>query len=334
MGHKVANQRQSYKYLMDGKSFVMTAEKILLLEGIGFIFENCNHREPENLSWNMMFERLRQFKSKYGDCIVPPKYVNDPQLAYWVSGQRTNYKSFKSGSTHTLTEELIIKLDSLGFIWETSIDSDAYWKGMFARLQKYRAKHGHCLVPARYENDSQLARFVITQRKNCQTLSDEKLALLERVGFVWDVGAKGSRQHEVWLSMLARLKEYRQVFGHCNVPYNCYNEPKLYEWMCIQRKGYWQLRNGENSPLTCERIILLEELSFPWKITHDTMENTNMKRKRMVETSGRSNTSTSMKRDKPMLLLTETTEYLEDRESKTELAHLRREDSISCHSRP
>ncbi len=39
------------------------------------------------------------------------------------------------------------------------------WQAMFARLLKFKANHGHCLVPNRYTDDHALGAWVSTQRR-------------------------------------------------------------------------------------------------------------------------------------------------------------------------
>ena len=41
--------------------------------------------ERFNERWNIMFERLKDYKKMHGDCLVPFKYIDDPKLGSWVS---------------------------------------------------------------------------------------------------------------------------------------------------------------------------------------------------------------------------------------------------------
>ena len=67
------------------------------------------------------------------------------------------------------------------------------WDAMYDRLVEYRDKHQNCLVPNRYKEMPQLGSWVSTQRRHYKMLqagkdsplTQERLDLLTRVGFVW-----------------------------------------------------------------------------------------------------------------------------------------------------
>ena len=41
--------------------------------------------EKFDAKWNVMFERLKEYKEEYGDCLVPTRYEKDPKLGQWVA---------------------------------------------------------------------------------------------------------------------------------------------------------------------------------------------------------------------------------------------------------
>ena len=77
----VMTQRQMYR---KGK---LSHDRVQSLETIGFIWCRQEH------AWNMMYQRLVEHKIVYGDCNVPQKWKEDPQLGSWVVKQR--YRSSK-----------------------------------------------------------------------------------------------------------------------------------------------------------------------------------------------------------------------------------------------
>lgn len=87
---------------------LLTSEQKLELDGIGFIWKV--KLDPDD-QWNIMFERLKDYKDRMGDCLVPQKYPEDKALGVWVASQRSSNKA------NTLTEERKEKLDSIGFVW-------------------------------------------------------------------------------------------------------------------------------------------------------------------------------------------------------------------------
>ena len=79
-----------------------------------------------------MYIALVEYKDIYGDCNVPGKYPNNPQLSTWVGNQR---KSKKKGK---LSLDKIERLDSLGFSWDPYEDA---WNEMFLALKEYKRIH-------------------------------------------------------------------------------------------------------------------------------------------------------------------------------------------------
>lgn len=44
-------------------------------------------KKVHNEQWDAMFDRLRAYKEKYGNCLVPKRFVDDPKLGTWVETQ-------------------------------------------------------------------------------------------------------------------------------------------------------------------------------------------------------------------------------------------------------
>ena len=62
------------------------------------------------------------------------------------------------------------------------------WEDMFALLQEYKRREGHCNVPdKRKEGGENLGRWLGTQRqlKKNEKLDPERLRRLEDLGIVW-----------------------------------------------------------------------------------------------------------------------------------------------------
>lgn len=41
--------------------------------------------EKFNARWSVMFERLKEYEEEHGDCLVPYRDEEDPELGRWVS---------------------------------------------------------------------------------------------------------------------------------------------------------------------------------------------------------------------------------------------------------
>lgn len=144
--------------------------------------------------WEEMYSRLVAFKEQHGHCLVPRKYELDPMLATWVEAQRALWNrdlnkvpGEKSAIPTNLTDSMeetkapvsttpvafnnmdpiskaILverkqRLDQLGFVWSLrSKRIDDHWDEMFQQLLAYKAEHGDCLVPSRYEANLKLGK--------------------------------------------------------------------------------------------------------------------------------------------------------------------------------
>ena len=106
-----------------------------------------------------------------------------------------------------------------------------------------------------------LGSFVNATRvqRNKGTLSDERIAKLDAVGFLWQgkkmkIGDDGV--NEAWKKQFDELIRYKQIYGNCNVPYKWEENPQLSWWVRMQRK---LRRSGSLRP---ERVRLLEEIEM------------------------------------------------------------------------
>jgi hypothetical protein len=157
-----------------------------LLDEIGFVWNVANSAsacEDLERKWKKQYEKLIEFKRKNGHCLVPCRYQQDKSLGIWVANQRWEFhgncknKQLKKGR-----KEL---LDELGFVWR--VHKCAPWKMHYAKLVKFKRKHGHCVVPNRYPPDLSLGKWVGTQRSyyHNHTIPQARKNLLNNLGFVW-----------------------------------------------------------------------------------------------------------------------------------------------------
>ena len=111
LGNWVSNQRSDYRMYQGGKPSSMTAERIRLLESVGFDWGT------NNASWNTLLEQLAEYKVQFSHCLVPQRYPANPTLGKWVSHQRSHYKLYQGGKPSSMTAERIRVLESVGFDW-------------------------------------------------------------------------------------------------------------------------------------------------------------------------------------------------------------------------
>lgn len=123
-------------------------------------------------------------------------------------------------------------------------------------------------VPHTYKENPALARWVKRQRYQYKlkvdgkmsTMTDERITLLENIGFIWDSHAAA------WAEKLYELKDFTRRRGHCNVPSTFPENPQLATWVKCQRRQYKLLRDDKVSNMTVDRILELEKVGFVWEV--------------------------------------------------------------------
>ena len=97
----------------------MTEERIQTLNDVGFNWRGTATTGAAAL-WNERFQQLKDYKERFGDCLVPRQYAANPKLGRWVSTQRCNYKLHQEGKPSSMTEERIRALEDprIGFKWK------------------------------------------------------------------------------------------------------------------------------------------------------------------------------------------------------------------------
>lgn len=154
--------------------------------------------------WEEMFERLRRYKETKGNCNVPNRYPEDPQLGFWVSTQRRQYRVLTSGgsTSSALTVQRAQKLMNLGFEWSAKDPRMVPWETRFNQLKEFVSKNGHAQVPIGWEENVPLSNWVSKQRQEykllqkgkASRLTQERINKLDEIGFVWEAKRGAPRQ--------------------------------------------------------------------------------------------------------------------------------------------
>ena len=160
---------------------------------------------------------------------------------------------------------------AVGFGYGSRRKTTASWEDRFQELKQYKKENGDCLVPGRYKENPSLGRWVEAQRKqyrqyleaketgapNAGAMNDDRVALLEGIGFVWTVRKSSSNKSPgynksglTWDQRLDQLRAYRDANGDCNVPHNYEPEPQLGRWVANQRTAYALYQQNKYSSLT------------------------------------------------------------------------------------
>jgi hypothetical protein len=236
------------------------------------------------LQWEERFSELLEFKKEHGHTVVPYKSstASKGNLGYWVNKQRANFHILQKQQTigdedHLLVkrnifEERIDRLNEIGFVWNVV---ETNWQEGFDRFLDFICDHkGDAMVPYSYPPDPVLSKWVVLQRQKYrkETLTDEKIQLLEKHGFIW------SAHDESWGRKYEELCRYREEHGDTNVPYMSWGaicRKSLWRW-CKKQRGLYRAWEDAGEPLdangishkmlTKERREALERIDFQWEL--------------------------------------------------------------------
>lgn len=142
--------------------------------------------------WTEKFEELLEFRKTRGHCCVPHTFEENPSLARWVKRQRYQYKLKAEGKPSTMTDERIVALEQVGFVWDSH---GAAWLERWQELVQFQQQYGHANVPSNHPHNPQLATWVKCQRRQYKLFWDgkpsnmnlERIQRLESVGFEWEL---------------------------------------------------------------------------------------------------------------------------------------------------
>jgi len=222
-------------------------------------FRSNKRQYTQKHSWGETFQELKTYQAKNGNCNVPFRKEGLGKLGQWVTKQKRN--------RNQLTIEQINELDSIGFNWK-KLDqrNEDRWMEIYKRLQDYRRKKGDCQVIALYKPDLVLGGWVSYQRglNKKGKLSEDRFKLLSRLDFIWHLKDPGDRRQplhdKAFKDMYDRLVAFHQTNGHCLVPFTYKDDKKLAGWVANQRRIY------DDGEMKAERIMMLENIGFVWKV--------------------------------------------------------------------
>lgn len=233
-------KRQRQRYLSSKNP--LTQDQIEKLESIGMIWD------VYNFQWENSYKIAGEYYKENNNLDIKNSCIfKDFNLGNWISSQRNLYKN------NNLADDRIEKLESIGMIWDASIDADKIWGDHYIIAKEYYEEHGNLLINTRsiYKGDN-LGAWINKNRNVKSKLSNDKIRKLESIGMVWNVHQKK------WYSNYELLEEYYNENGNILVPYNYeQNGVKLGEWLKRQM--------GNHDKLSDEQVQLLEKLGIIWE---------------------------------------------------------------------
>jgi len=132
------------------KKETLKVDEVARLKKIGLSKRDSN--------WHEKYLKLEAFHAQNGHCNVPESYPTDPGLRCWMRRQRDALKKKKE----TLKVDQVARLKRIGLRADPLADQ---WNKQYTKLEAFHAKHGHCKVPANYQPNPTLWKWVVKQHQ-------------------------------------------------------------------------------------------------------------------------------------------------------------------------
>lgn len=154
---------------------VITEEQIQRMNLIGMAWDADEER------WQIGLQAAREYYRENRHLRVPAAYVTKDGFALgkWIRLKRRQYKA---GS---LRADYIRSLECIEMQWDIH---SGRWMQMYEAAKQYYCEHGNLEVPSRYrlESGQDLGTWLSKCRRERETLTPERIALLEQIGMRWN----------------------------------------------------------------------------------------------------------------------------------------------------
>ncbi len=212
----------------------LSEERQRLLDRIGF---------PWDLERDRWMRRYQEVSAAMGEVKSPRSLdVGSPERI-WLDNQAVAYRKNRlDPERRELLEALGITSDQVWTMWRNAYDEIAAFhreEGNFQVPEEYRTIDGTLL--AAWKNNQRTAR-------NQGKLSEEKIALLDKIGFPWDPYA------ENWDDRYNEAVTFKERNGHLRAR----DGSRLHKWLLRQ------CRNHERGILNKTHLGLLNRLDPQW----------------------------------------------------------------------
>ena len=236
----------------------LTEEQIEKLNALGVVWDSYH-----DLSWERSYLEAKAYYERFGDLLVPAKYISESgfPLGVWISRMRTAKANQRES---ILNAERIRKLEEIGMTWDALSEQ---WERNYLEAAAYYREHGNLLVPGTYTTETglKLGNWISHLRVSRKQgkLTEEQIARLNIIGMAWDA------DEERWRIGYEAALQYSREHGNLKVPAT-YETPEGYTlglWINLKRRQY------KKGTLTERQILDLEKLGMRWRIRSFALEN-------------------------------------------------------------
>eukprot|EP00956_Cyclotella_meneghiniana_P021083 scaffold37961_cov79-Cyclotella_meneghiniana.AAC.5 len=180
-----------------------------------------------------------------------------PVVAASYSAATANAPSSDSTTAATMATSDETTADQAKSQKRKRVDFNTLWHRRYDELLEFKEANGHCNIPQRYASNVELGRWVKDQRtfKKQGKLSQERVGLLDKIGFTWKVRSSD----DFWNKMCKDLIAYKEANGHCKVSMTNTTNLQLARWVDRQRRA------KKEGKISDEKIQQLTDIGFSWK---------------------------------------------------------------------
>ena len=154
---------------------------------------------------------------------------------------------------HKLSKEKIKKLESIGMVWDASVDIEKIWDNYYSIAKDYYLEHKNLNIKIREKYKGiNLGRWINKIRNEHDKLSDEQIDNLNKIGMIWNV------HKDKWDANYNLLLDYYKANNNILIPFDyIYKNVKLGQWLKRQMIS--------KNKLTPKQVKLLDNLGIVWK---------------------------------------------------------------------
>ena len=249
----------------------LSDEQRAMLDAIGFDFD---HLEEDRI-WNKSFHILKEYQAKGNFLLRPEDFTHvDSKFKNWVKEQRECYKAGE------LPGKRLAKLNSICFFWETEgynhnypapatnnhtgssqnvaqTPSNSHYNAKMPGNSHSNQMTGSTLsnqMPSNKYNNAQMphSNHNNTNMNHSQMISGNAPQISVNQKKPHQVAGYQGPERIGWIQFYLSLVDFKNLFGHTEVPYD--EDPQLYQWAAFQKMRKAYLLDHERK--------LLEDIGF------------------------------------------------------------------------
>lgn len=256
----IQTQEKRYNKLQGQKP--LSEEELEMLEQIDFAFFDGQPR----MAWNKIYAEVARYREE-NDGQLPTSRKDEPNLSSWLRQQRQRYRC--GYGFVPLSDEQKSLLEVVDFPRYPEWKTLRQWYESYDELVNFRNENGHFLVDRK--QSPALSRWLLRQRVryhgtsiHVTRLPKSQVYLMDRIGFPWT----SNFDEMEWQKTYNELVEFIETHGR--FPKSRSEDPKLFQWIVIQRSKYNRPEETHAyRPLSEDQFQQLDKIGMRWEFNYN-----------------------------------------------------------------